>query len=125
MKYLAIGFGGFVGANARYLVGGWVSDRWGHEFPWGTMVINITGSFILGFFSTLALRYAWSAQWRNVIAIGFVGAYTTFSTFEYETFQLAQNGALLRAAANAMGSLAAGFFAAWIGVRFAGLIVGR
>src|SRR5438067_7678236 len=83
-----VGLGGFLGANARYWVGGWIQDRWGADFPWSTFVINITGSFILGLFVTLtterfALRNA--PALRLLVAIGFVGAYTTFSTFEFET----------------------------------------
>ena len=81
-----IGLGGFLGANARYWLGGWVQARWGATFPWGTFVINVTGSFLLGFFMTLVTeRFALpqSAALRLVVAIGFVGAYATFSTFEF------------------------------------------
>ncbi len=83
MKYLVIGLGGFVGANARYVVAQWAAQRWGTQFPYGTFIINITGSFILGFFQILVSNFAWSDNWRLLIAIGFVGAYTTFSTFEW------------------------------------------
>ena len=86
-----VGLGGFLGANARYLLGGFISQRWGTVFPLGTFVINVTGSFILGFF----LAYAQDRPWlepsaRLTFAVGFVGAYTTFSTFEYETMRLIQ-----------------------------------
>src|SRR5262249_50937923 len=79
-----VGLGGFLGANARYWLGGWVAERWGTDFPWATFVINISGSFILGLFMTLITeRYAFphAPTLRLVVAIGFVGAYTTFSTF--------------------------------------------
>src|SRR5215813_772956 len=99
VKYLVIGLGGFLGANARYLVGGWAQQKWGPSFPYGTFIINVSGSFILGLFATLAVRYAWNDQWRLLIAIGFVGAYTTFSTFEYETIQLIAEGRCYQAAA--------------------------
>lgn len=117
MKYLVVGLGGFIGANARYIVGGWVQQRVGTSFPYGTFVINVTGCFILGMFATLALRYAWNDYWRLLIAIGFVGAYTTFSTFEYETLQLiAQGGRYFDAAINILGSVVVGLFAAYLGV---------
>jgi CrcB protein len=116
LKYLVVGLGGFVGANTRYIVGSWVARRWGTAFPYGTLLINVTGSFILGLFAALALRYAWNDNWRLLIAIGFVGAYTTFSTFEYETLQLVADGAWQRAATNVAVSVACGFAAAYLGV---------
>lgn len=122
MKYLVVGLGGFIGANARYIIGGWVAQKWGTGFPYGTFIINVTGCFILGLFATLALQYAWSDHWRLLIAVGFVGAYTTFSTFEYETFQLVANGSVARAGANILASVMLGFFAAYLGVVAARLI---
>ena len=123
-KLLIVGLGGFVGANARYLVGEWAYRKWGAGFPYGTLVINITGSFILGLFATLALSLNWRQEWRLLVAIGFVGAYTTFSTFEYETLQLIVQGSRYRdAAINLLGSVVAGFAAAWIGVIAARLLL--
>ena len=124
MRLLIVGMGGFIGANARYLLGGWVHERWGTAFPYGTFVINVSGSFILGLFAPLALRYAWNEQWRLFIAIGFVGAYTTFSTFEYETLQLIAEGGRYRAAAvNLLGSVVVGFIAAYAGLVLARLLM--
>lgn len=124
MNCLIVGLGGFVGAVARYLVGGWVQQRWGTAFPYGTFVINVSGSFILGLFATLALRFAWGEPWRLLIAIGFVGAYTTFSTFEYETLRLIAEGNRYGAAAvNLLGSVIAGFAAAYLGVVTARLLM--
>src|SRR5262245_59817825 len=88
VKYLVVGIGGFIGANVRFIVGQWAAQKWGTAFPYGTFLINITGSFILGLFATLTLKFLWDDTWRLLIAIGFVGAYTTFSTFEYETLEL-------------------------------------
>ncbi len=117
MKYLIIGMGGFIGANMRYLVGSWVSKRWGMSFPYGTFVVNLSGCFILGLFATLAYRLAWNDHWRLLIAVGFVGAYTTFSTFEYETLQLiAESRQLGTAAWNIGGSVLLGLLAAFLGV---------
>lgn len=123
MKMLVVGLGGFLGANARYLLGQWAAQRWGTAFPYGTFLINISGSFVLGLFGTLALRLAWNDNWRLLIAVGFVGAYTTFSTFEYETLQLLSEGSLARAAANVLGSVLLGFFAVYVGVVLARLLL--
>src|SRR5262245_55528262 len=114
-----IGFGGFLGVNARYWLGGWVSARWGSEFPWATFVINVTGAFVRGLLMTLlterfAVRHPETL--RLAVAVGFLGGYTTFSTFAYETLALASDGAWLLAFANALGSLVAGFVAVWLGV---------
>lgn len=115
-----VGAGGFLGANARYWLGGWISDRYGAVFPYATLVINITGSFILGLFITLITeRYIAPPALRLAVAIGFVGAYTTFSTFEYETLALLRSGSLLRALLNVVLSVVAGFIAVWLGARLA------
>jgi len=116
-----VGLGGFLGANARYLLGGFISERWGAVFPLGTFVINVTGSFILGFF----LAYAQDRPWlepsaRLTFAVGFVGAYTTFSNFEYETMRLLQEREVMLAMLNIFGSLLTGM----IGV-FAGFALGE
>lgn len=124
LKCLIVGLGGFVGANARYLLGGWVQQRWGPSFPAGTFVINVSGSFLLGLFATLALRLTWGEEWRLLIAIGFLGAYTTFSTFEYETLQLIAEGRQYGAAAfNLLGSVLIGFAAAYLGIVAARLLL--
>jgi fluoride exporter len=116
-----VGLGGFLGANARYFLGGWVAGRLGTVFPYGTFVINITGSFILGLFLAFVQDRAWVHPGaRLLFAIGFLGAYTTFSTFTYETIALVENGELLLAAINALGSVTAGLTAV-----FAGIALGR
>jgi CrcB protein len=111
-----VGLGGFLGANARYLLGGYISERWGAIFPYGTFVINITGSFILGFFIAYAQERPWVAPGaRLLFAVGFVGAYTTFSTFEYETMRLIQEREMLLAMLNVFGSLLMGAVAVFGG----------
>ena len=122
VKYLVVGLGGFIGANARFIIGSWAAGKWGTSFPYGTFIINITGCFILGLFATLLLRFAWNDNWRLLIAVGFVGAYTTFSTFEYESLQLVSQGSLPRAAINILGSVILGFAAAFLGVVVARLV---
>lgn len=121
MPLLFIGLGGFAGAVTRYLVDGAVSDRTGGGFPWGTLVINVSGSFVLGLlFAMSAERAILPADIRGPLMIGFLGAYTTFSTFMLESWRLIESGAWGPAIANLGGSVALGLVA-----MFLGLTVGR
>jgi CrcB protein len=114
---LVVGLGGFLGAIARYGVGLAVARLWTTELPVGTFLINVSGSFVLGLFSTLATeRLAIDPAWRLLVATGFVGAYTTFSTFEYETHRLVEVGAAAWAAVNVVASFLVGFLAVRVGV---------
>lgn len=117
MKYLMIGIGGFLGSIARFWLGSYIDAKMGSRFPFGTLVINCTGSFAVGFIVTVLGEHAhWSPNWRYLIPIGFIAAYTTFSTFEYETFRVMQSGALLLAFLNVAVSVIVGFFAVWLGI---------
>jgi CrcB protein len=108
----AIGGGGFCGANARYLVGIWAAGLFGTAFPWATLLINVSGSFVLGFYLTLVTeRFTGRSTTRLFLATGFLGAYTTFSTFSYETVQLAAGGVTLPTLAYVVGSLVLGLVA--------------
>ena len=79
-NFLAISLGAVLGANARYWLGAWAAEKLGTAFPYGTLIINVTGSLILGFFLTLISgRYMVDTRWRMFVAVGFLGAYTTFS----------------------------------------------
>jgi fluoride exporter len=116
-KYVMVGIGGFLGAIARFWLGGYIGNRMGTRFPYGTFIINCSGSFVIGFIVTLlAERAHWSPNWRYLIPIGFVGAYTTFSTFEYETFRALQEGSVIIAGLNVVASVLVGFIAVWVGV---------
>jgi fluoride exporter len=116
-----VGLGGFLGANARYFLGAYISDRWDAVFPLGTFIINVTGSFILGFFMAYGQDRPWVEPGaRLLFAVGFLGAYTTFSTFEYETLRLIQERELLFAMLNILGSVLSGAVAV-----FAGFVVGE
>ncbi|HEX5469680.1 MAG TPA: fluoride efflux transporter CrcB [Gaiellaceae bacterium] len=113
---VGIAFAGALGALARYGLDGLVSRR-ATAFPWGTFVVNVTGALVLGFLFTLFVERLAVAPWlRSTVAIGFLGAYTTFSTLSYETFRLLEERAYGLAAANALGSLAAGLLAVYVGV---------
>jgi CrcB protein len=115
-KYMMVALGGALGSVLRFWAGTFVSGRMGSRFPWGTLVINITASFLIGvIMSVLAERANWSANWRYLIPIGFIGGYSTFSTFEWETLRVLQDGDLLFAALNVVGSVVAGFVAVWLG----------
>ena len=117
---LLVGLGGFLGANARYWLDGWVATRLGATFPYGTLAINLSGSFGLGLLMGLLEGHAWSPTVRLTLGIGFFGAYTTFSTWTYETLRLIDNGSFLLATINAAGSLVVGLLAV-----VAGLAAGR
>ena len=110
MPYLLVGLGGFIGANARFVVARLVGALFETRFPLGTFVINVSGSFLLGLFLTLATeRVEIAPHLRIAFAAGFVGAYTTFSTFMYETAQLTEAGDYARALANVALSCVVGF----------------
>ncbi len=115
-KLLIIGAGGFAGAITRYWVAIWVGERWGRSFPLGTFIINVTGSMIIGFLMPLLTeRFMTNPQWRLFLVVGFLGAYTTFSTFEYETGALLRDGEWMIASLNVVLSVFVGFAALKLG----------
>lgn len=115
-NYLIIGAGGFIGAIARYIIGAWIGQKWGRSFPLGTFVINVSGSFFIGLLMTLLTeKLMANPQWRLLLVVGFLGAYTTFSTFEYETGGLLKDGEWVLAAMNVILSVFLGFAALKIG----------
>jgi len=117
LEVLFVALGGAIGSVARYLLGGWFAARFGAAFPYGTFVINVTGSFIIGLFLAYAQdRVSLSPYWRLFFAVGFVGGYTTFSTFEYESVRLFQDGEMLLGALYLMGSVVTGGVAAIAGI---------
>jgi CrcB protein len=119
-KYLLIAVGGALGSIARYWVGSTIASRTGIRFPYGTLIINITACVIIGFTLTyLGRRADLNPAWRFLIPIGFIGAYSTFSTYEWETLSSLRSGAFLLAGLYAGGSFILGLAAVWGGSRLA------
>jgi CrcB protein len=115
-KYLLIALGGALGSIARYWVGSTVAGRMGIRFPYGTLLVNLTACVIIGFSLTyLGRRADLNPAWRFLIPVGFIGAYSTFSTYEWETLSSIRSGAFFLAALYALGSLVLGLVAVWGG----------
>jgi fluoride exporter len=124
LKFVLVGVGGFVGAIARYSVGLVVTQSLGLRFPFATFLINVTACFLIGFFMhLLAERGLLDLHWLYIIVIGFIGAYTTFSTFEYETMRLLVEGQIGIGLLYVGSSLLAGFFMVWVGSVAAELVI--
>jgi CrcB protein len=111
--------GGGAGSLARYVAGTAIMNRFGARFPLGTMVINVTGSFVIGLLMTLFSERFVHPNWRLLLVVGFLGGYTTFSSFEYESFRLAREGGMWLAFLNVAGSVILGFAAVWLGASLA------
>lgn len=116
-KYLLIALGGALGSLARYWIGSAVAGRLGAKFPYGTFVINITACIIIGFsLAFLDRRSELNPAWRLLVPVGFVGAYSTFSAFEWETFSALKSGAFLIAALYVILSVVLGLVGVWCGI---------
>jgi CrcB protein len=119
-KYFFIALGGSLGAVARYWIGSAITDRMGMRFPYGTLVVNLTACLLIGFSLVfLERRTELKAAWRFLIPVGFIGAYSTFSTFEWETFSSLRAGAFFLAALYVVLSVLLGLLAVWCGVLLA------
>jgi CrcB protein len=125
---LLVLLGGAIGTYARYALGKWIgSQPWAEGFPYGTLVINVTGSFVLGFASVVILERL-RPEYQPLyllVGTGFCGGYTTFSTFEWETFKLVRDGSWWLALANVLASVLVGFLGLLLGVVLAGLVFPR
>lgn len=120
-NYLCIAAGGATGALFRYAMSNWVHAVLGRDFPWGTLAVNVSGSLAMGFLYVLLFeRTDADALWRAGLLIGFLGAFTTFSSFSIETLTLIEAGGHLRAAVNILFSVALCLTGCWLG-----MIIGR
>lgn len=118
VKLLAIAAGGAIGATMRYLGSGWIQRLTTSQLPWGTLVVNVLGCCIVGFLGAFfAGPHLVREEYRVAILVGVLGAFTTFSTFGWETLTLATGGQLRLAAANVVASNLFGLVAVWLGYR--------
>ena len=116
--YLLIALGGALGSVARFFLSGVVAGQFGATFPWGTIIVNVTGSFLIGFFATLTVpdgRLFATGNTRQFFMSGIFGGYTTFSSFSLQTLNLAREGEWFRAGANTVLSVVACLVAVWLG----------
>ena len=120
MTILWVGIGGFLGANARYLLGRAIVERYGSAFPWGTLVVNLTGAFLIGVIAQLLLlRQDDDPAWRLFLVVGILGGYTTFSSYALEIVALMRSDQLWRAMAYLAASNVAGIALCYLGVSLA------
>ncbi len=123
-RFLLVGLGGFFGSIARYWVGAYVGGKLGVRFPYGTFVVNMSGCLLIGaVIAVLDQRTNWSPSLRYLVPIGFIGAYTTFSAFEFETLRSVQQGAFATAFLNVVLSVVLGFTAVWLGMTAANAVL--
>ena len=123
MSFLAVGIGAFLGANLRFVVGTWAAARFGVDFPYGTFIVNVSGAFAVGVvLAFMGERLGLSPLWRLFFVTGFLGGYTTFSSYAWEALVLAEDGAWARAAIYVVGSNVVGFIGVWLGAMLARLV---
>ena len=123
VQYLAIAAGAVLGANLRFVVTEWAALHVARDFPFGTLIVNVSGAFVIGvFLGLLASRPGVSSLWRLFFATGFLGGYTTFSSYAWEVLQLAEGGAWLRTLAYVGGSNGLGLLGVWLGATLARLL---
>jgi CrcB protein len=118
VSYLLVGIGGAIGSVARFWMSGLIATRFGQTFPLGTLIVNVTGSFVIGLFAALSEpeeRWLVHPSFRQFFMIGICGGYTTFSSFSLQTFALAQEGEWFHATMNTIASFALCLFAVWLG----------
>ena len=124
-RFLWICLAGAAGTDARYLVALWAAHRLGSTFPFGTLIVNLVGCFAVAAVMHAALALSWSATVRSAITIGFIGGLTTYSSFNYETSRLLEEGAAGSAMLNVMATILGAFAAGWLGMLCARLLLGR
>ena len=124
-RFLWICLAGAAGTGARYLIALWAAQRFGSSFPFGTLIVNLTGCFGIAAVMHAASTLSWSPTMRSAITIGFIGGLTTYSSFNYETTRLMEEGATSAAVFNATATLVGAFAAGWLGIVCARQLIGR
>jgi CrcB protein len=124
-RLLWICLAGAAGTGARYLVALWAAQRLGSVFPYGTLIVNLAGCFVIAALMHAALLLGWSPTLRAALTIGFLGGFTTYSSFNYETMQLLEEGAPATALLNVGATFVGGFMAGWLGLVLARELIGR
>lgn len=124
-RFVWICLAGAAGTGARYLIALWAAQRFGSTFPYGTLIVNVVGCFAIAAVMHAAVTLSWPATLRSAITIGFIGGLTTYSSFNYETSRLLEEGAAGTAMLNAAATLLGAFAAGWLGVVSARLLLGR
>jgi fluoride exporter len=122
--YLIVAIGGAIGTAARYGLSGLVANTIGQTFPWGTLIVNVSGCFVIGFFAAITGpdgRFLVGGTTRQFVMTGLCGGYTTFSSFSLQTLNLVNDGEWLYAGGNVIGSVALCLFFVWLGAATAGL----
>jgi fluoride exporter len=124
-RFLWICLAGAAGTGARHLVSVWAAQRLGSAFPYGTLIVNLGGCFFIAAVMHAALTLSWSPTLRTAITVGFLGGLTTYSSFNYETSRLLEEGATGAAVLNAAGTILGAFAAGWLGLLCARQFLGR
>jgi CrcB protein len=124
-KLFWISLAGAAGTGSRYLIATWAAQRFGSAFPYGTLVVNLAGCFAIAAVMHAALVLAWPPTLRATVTIGFLGGLTTYSSFNYETTRLFQEGAAAAAAANLVLTVIGGLLAGWLGLICARQLIGQ
>jgi CrcB protein len=124
-RFFWICLAGAAGTGARYLIALWAAQRFGSAFPYGTLIVNLVGCFTIAAVMHAALTLSWSPTIRSAVTIGFIGGLTTYSSFNYETSRLLEEGATGAAALNATVTILGAFVAGWIGMLCTRQLLGR
>ncbi len=125
MEYVWVGIGAAVGANGRYVLGRTVANWLGTAFPYGTLIINVTGSLLIGFLMVIFTeRLLLTSNWRLLLVVGLLGGYTTFSSFSYESLNLMQQGRWLESGWYVLGSVGLSLLACYVGITLGHLVEG-
>ena len=115
-RFFWIRLAGAAGTGTRYLIALWAAQRFGSSFPYGTLIVNVTGCFLIAVIMQVAIATSWSPTLRSALTIGYIGGLTTYSSFNYETTRLLQDGAPVVAALNAIVTLVGCVTAGWLGL---------